>query len=196
MDAFLCQGVSAGLGLRDLHWALQPQMFCDSATAEPQHRRFCGSGAPSAAIENPEVSWPHQGLPKLWTALRGALSSEGLPCPPRAPHTMGHVPLTHRGSAQLAPLRLSHTPSLTLQHSSHHARFPLFQTTAETKQARKHRRSHSGGIPGRRRHGGYWQRRHLGAAPPSGREGRLVSLRALTQNGRGRARPALRRDRR
>lgn len=136
------------------------------------------NGAPSAAMENPEVSWPPQGLPVPGDSLQGTpVLARGSPVPPD--------PLMH-GAVSTSPIAgrstkaLPHSqPQPTAVHSSHHAKFLLLQSTAKVKQPSKHRHSYFSGVRGPGRHAEYWQRAAILARrrPPwRGREGHVPSL--------------------
>lgn len=119
-------------------------------------------------------------------------SSEGLSGRPR-PLTQGAMSTSRSASLQLGPVRLSHTPSLSLQQFTHHTTFLLFQSTARVNQGNISTLT-SAASPGSD------NTLSTSSTPPSWRgtaltEGREVHVpnSALTQNGCGRLHPPLRR---
>lgn len=183
-----CSRCGSRVALRDLQRGLPtpPALrFC--------HQRLCGNGA---AMENPEVSWPPQGLSEPGDSPRGSpVPARGSPA---LPDPLMHEAVSTSPIAGRFTKALPHSqPQPTTLHSSYHARFLLLQSTAKIKQPSKHRHSYFSYVGGLGRHADYWQRAAIlpRRRPRRGREGHGPSS-ALTQNGRGRVRPSLRRDQR
>lgn len=168
-----CPRCGSRAALRDLQRGLPTPTalrFC--------HQRLSDDGAPSAAIENPEVSWPPQGLPKPGDSPRGTPFPER--GSPALPDPLMHGAVSTSPMAGRSTKALPHSqPQPTAVHSSHHAKFLLLQSTAKVKQPSKHRRSYFSGVRGPGRHAEYWQRAAILAQhrPPwRGREGHVPSL--------------------